>query len=323
MTKIKSPPLFISTYSKALAIFSAFVVVINFVAQRIDKSGQPNLEPSLAVYSLLCILMPIIIGYIGKKQNEFFLVMQNILVKNKSQDDIFDWFKFLSWESLWAYLFPVVLGTSGIITMIILGIPWTGLAYITFIPTAILFLISLGSVSWCYLCILLWLWKISAKGTPVVEPFISQEIKFKQLNGIFLNIFFTGVVIYTLAIVGVWILPFGTWFLLSTKLGQWWIFPLAIAVIFYFILSQYFFHKIMQQIKYQRLQAIDILIDKTMKKWTRNSDKNFSDFVAELIKLRGIVKEEAETPLNITTSITIIGSLLVPVFQSVINLLSK
>jgi len=359
---MQSSPQFIATHANIIAWANFFICTLNFIVQRNDLSGQLELEPSLVIFSILCVSMPLIIGFISKKQDDLSPIVQEILINDKQQNEISNWYKYINWDSYWSYSSPMIVGVLGLITMLVLGIPWKGLALITFIITAIIFLVNLGSLSWCYASMLLWLWKITTKSTPKVEPFMSSVIGLKKLNNKFLMIFSTGIIIYIFAIVGVWILPFGTWFLLSTKLGQWWIFPLAIVITGYFIASQYMFHVFMKKIKYQRLQELDFLLNKLMKRWLFNSDKdfgyigfsaidqqtvhgkaghhslsprlstvsaefpnnqNYAEIVSELLKWRSIIDGEAESPLNFATSVAIIGSLIMPTIQTIINLFIK
>lgn len=147
----------------------------------------------------------------------------------------------------------------------------------------------------------------------------------KKLNQIAIEVYFAGVLVYLGAILAVWALPWGEFLLTNDNLfTRLWVFPIAVIVIGYFLVLQFFIHRLLSMSKAIRLEKIDRKLE-----GLSPDDKNDTSFdmklrlMNELISWRKIVEAEPEWPLNVQTSIGVIGTVLIPTLASISDFFTR
>jgi hypothetical protein len=320
----KSIPNFVSSYALAFAVGIAAITIVSLVAQYV-RTWQPELVSSQVLIGLSAAIAPFIVRSNERKVMLIAPILQDITSAGNKKKLLVSELKSIE-RSVWASVFPIVITFLGLITLDLFGSPWRGwnpLAHYAFSIFVILFFLVAGTLGWQYLSLMITLF-VASKFDVESNIFSWPAREIKKLNQITIEIYFAGVLVYLGAILAIWALPWGKFLLTNDNLfTRLWVFPVAVIVIGYFLALQYNVHRLLSTSKAIRLEKIDTKLEEL------SGDQNAMTFdlklrlMNELISWRKIVEAEPEWPLNIQTSLGVIGTVLIPTLVSISDIFTR
>jgi hypothetical protein len=316
LKRFKQSPVTLIKSSPILSTVAGLIFTLINLAR--DYYFYQKVFISNIVFGLVFISIPTIIVYISKKL-DYFARYSNTLTQDNSKVNYRDTLELLE-SNILGYIVPIATSVIGAASISIIFEFGSFTAEVFFIIFTCAFFFSLGSVGWYYISLYLLLHK-TVYANLHVSPFKSILISAKELNRIYLHIFWTGLLIYSLIILGVWV--HGEYFLLRSTLSFIWVFPMATIVIGYFILCQVSFHKILRTYKEKRLQMIDKLIEEAFNSSSKKLTNNKTETINILIEWRKIVVNESEWALGFSSASTIVFTTLLPVVSTVMDFYKK
>lgn len=297
------------------------LVVINLVAQRMYDWQEYFIYSELG-FSILALLMPWIAAFLYGRVSSLFPVLERIT--DLPAEQIAAWFHqqvdFI-FHNPWAYLASGLFSAAGIMTMLYFGLPWSESVGFIFIVFWGMFMLATGAVGWIYVGLLVFLHRLSTlkvKGAPFEWP----NKEFSCLNSIYLQVFVPGVILYLGMVVALWASG-GQWMVLYNPLGRLWIFPIAGAVVGFFMASQYYIHRLMVRSKERRIDEIDKLVKETYDQWLKDRSVDRAKMVTELTNWRSNVSQEHDWPLELKSNLAIVSGLLLPTIKTIVDLLPR
>lgn len=305
--------------SGILILCSIFILIVLVLAET-----HKDLLPHSVALVLFLILLPFGAPYLAKKNENLGFVskpildemdekIETLIKKNKA-------FMFESWMSI---VLPPIFGLlcAGSVA-IMAGLPWGSDPYASFVYKALLVLVFTitGSIGWQFFCfeyLLFQISKLKIKG----KRFRSYSNIFRQINTITVSVVVLGTIIYIVAILIVWIIPWWKTLLFSNPFGRFWAFPIAITVLLYFLIGQYFIRQIVTQSKEKRIRKIEKLIKKNHENCSLELSENNISMFSELIKWREIISKETYGLLDFQTTIMILSGILIPALGTLIDVI--
>ncbi|GJQ34342.1 MAG: hypothetical protein JETCAE01_03520 [Anaerolineaceae bacterium] len=327
MTRTNLPTPFvhtlISSYSGLISIGVITLTVINIIYQR-SYIWQPDLLASQLIIGISTALIPIFIKSNYKKIALISPILEDITYESNPKQ-LSNKIKRIE-KSVWADIFPIAVTLLGTYTLYLFGSPWRfayPFAHNIFSIFVFIFFFIAGSLGWQYISLIAILYSAS-KMDVNASIFAWPARQVKRLNQITIEIYFAGTAIYIGAILSIWTLPWGNFFLTNDNLfTRLWVFPIAIIVIIYFLTTQYLIHRIIVTSKDIRLEKIDAELENLIEKKNKvNSETNIK-LISELISWRRKIEDASEWPFNIQTSLGIIGGVLLPTIGSISDLFIK
>jgi len=322
MTKLKAfPPKVIAPiYSHPAGSFAVlvFMVLLVFATQYFQNELYPDFTPSVGAFSILSLLTPFIANYLYKT----FLSLQetvNTLTESNQQEWFLQQKTFTFGINLWSVIIIIALALGGEITnrYLVWGI-WTGAAKVFYFLHAALLFGILGMLGWSYFGILLFAYRLKSLKYDL-EPFETKKDEFDKLNSSFLGMFIAGVILYIGAIAAGWLSPLGS-YMLEIPMLQYWIFPLAIVVIGFFVLIQFFLHEIMKEAKKVRLNKISLLIRKHYNEWEKSQSSIHGTAINDLLSWKEKIEKETDFPFDFLTIASVIVTVLLPTIRTIVEL---
>lgn len=319
-SKVSVPKIIAPLYSHPIWSFAVllFIVVFVFATQYFQNELYAAFIPSVGAFSILSLLTPFIGNYLYKT----FLSLQdtvNTLTEANQQEWFLQQKLFAFGINLRSVIVIILLALGGEITnrYLVWGI-WTGAAkFFYFFHAALLFGI-LGMLGWAYFGILLFAYRLK-KLDYDLEPFETKKDEFDKLNSAFLRMFIAGVILYFGAIIAGWLSPLGS-YILQISMLQYWIFPLAIIVIGFFVLVQFFLHEIMKKAKNIRLRKISLLIRKHYLEWEKSQSPTHGTAINDLFSWKEKIEKEKEFPFDFLTIASVLVTVLLPTIKTIIEL---
>jgi hypothetical protein len=312
---------FVGTHPTFFFFIVLAVSFANLLSQRL-VDWQDFFVGSEIGFSLLALLMPCVALFLYKRTYSLRQSIEQTI--DLPTETIVLWFDKQTesvFRGFWTYPAAVLVGLAAIWTWTALGIPWFGVVRFIFLLFWGLFMFVAGSVGWIYGRLLPFLYRLS--NLPVKgEPFEWPEKGFKKINDVYLQMFIPGVCLYAGIIAALWASG-GDWVALNHPLGRLWIFPVAGAVVGFFLMSQYCIHRLMARSKQRRLDEIDRLLKETYQYWLADRATDKSKTVTELLNWRSSINQEREWPLNLQSNFAIVTGLLLPTIKSVVDLLPR
>jgi hypothetical protein len=302
-------------------VFMSILVTMNFVVQLLDNWRILFLYAQIG-FSILALLMPWIAAFIYKKFQLLFSTLENMV--DLPSEQIITWFgrqvNFIFGGS-WIYIISIPFGVAGLLTMLYLGLPWSQFINFIFAVFWGAFMLATGIVGWIYLGLLFFLYRLSRlkiKGTPFEWP----DKEFKDIGTTYIQIFMPGVILYVGIVLALWASG-QQWMALAHPLGRLWTFPMAGAVIGFFLTSQYFIHRSMVSSKQSRLDAIDQLLKETYQCWFEDRSTEQAKTITELMTWRNYINTEREWPFNLQSNFAIVSGLLLPTIKTIIDFIPR
>jgi hypothetical protein len=300
-----------------LALF--IIVIFVFATQYLQNELYNGFTFSVGILSILSLLTPLFTYYLYRT----FLSLQDIastLTETNQQEWFLQQKQFIFGVNHWSIIVVVLLAIGGEITnyYLVWGI-WTGIAkFFYFLHAGILFSI-LGMLVWTYFGILLFTYRLSNLHIDP-EPFETKRDEFDKLNASLLGMFFAGVIMYLGAIISGWLSPFSS-YMLQQFILQYWVFPLAVVVLGFFVLIQYFLHTMMKKAKRIRLNKILLLIRKHYSEWEKSQSANHSAAINDLLSWKEKIEKETDFPFDFFTIASVLVTVLLPTIKTIIELL--
>lgn len=314
----------IATNAIHISLGIAIVTLGNIIAQY-TSTWQPELIPSQIGIGFTAAIIPILIKNNKRKISQITPILKDIAENNNKVKILLGEINSIE-KSVLGNIFPSAITLVGLFSLVVFGSPWRGwnlIAHNLFSIFAIIFFLIAGSLGWQYLAILTMLYKAS-KLDIQSEIFTWPARQIKRINQVTMEIYFAGLLVYVGAILSVGALPWGVGLLTSNNLfTQLWVFPIALAVIGYFLAIQYFMHRIIIESKDVRLEKVDERLEVLLDKKDSNPSDAKLKLLSELIIWRKSIKSESEWPLNIQSSLGVIVGVLLPTLGSILDLFAK
>jgi hypothetical protein len=299
----------------------AATITINLLAQRLFDWREYFIYTEVG-FSILALLMPWIAAFLYKRTCSLLRVVEQMIDLSTQEIDL--WFQCQQdsiFHSFWSYPVSALFSLAGIMTLLFLGLPWSGVIGFIFLVFWGTFMLATGTVGWMYVGLLLFLYRLSnlrVKGAPFEWP----EEEFENLNNAYLLMLLPGVLLYIGMVIVVWASG-GEWVALYHPLGRLWIFPVAGAAVSFLLASQYFIHRLMAGSKQRRLGEIDRLLKETYESWLTERSVERAKMVTELMNWRTNVRHEQDWPLNLRSNFAIVSGLLLPTVKTIIDILPR
>ena len=102
-------------------------------------------------------------------------------------------------------------------------------------------------------------------------------------------------------------------------LGRLWVFPMAGAVIGFFLSFQYFIHRSILSSKKNRLDKIDLLLKETYELWLADRSVERAKTITELSNWRTNISQEKEWVLNLQSNLAVVSGLLLPTIKTIVD----
>ncbi|MBI3912670.1 MAG: hypothetical protein HY327_00525, partial [Chloroflexi bacterium] len=256
---------FLATNPLPFFVVLFVLTIVNLIAQRLIDWQEYFVLTEIG-FSVLALTMPWVAAFLYRKTLSLSPSLGSMI--DLPSEDIARWFHTqvdFVFRNIYSYPVSVLFSLAAITTMLTLGIPWADIPRIIFIIFWGMFMLATGIVGWIYAGLLFFLYRLcdlNLKGA----PFESLDKEFKNLNGVYLQIFLPGVFLYIGIVTALWASG-GQWVVLELSLGRLWIFPIAGAVAGFFLASQYLIHRLMARSKEHRLDEIDKLVKETYGNW--------------------------------------------------------
>jgi len=295
------------------------VVIFMFTTQYIQNQLYSNFVFTVSIIATISLLTPLIGYYLYKT----FVSLQDT-ISSLTETNQNDWFSkqtfFIFGVNRWSITFTILLALGGLLVNFILTWnAWTGFAKFVYFLHALIFFSTLGIVGWAYFGILLF--SSQLKNLPIdPEPFETKKDEFDKLNSSLLGIFFVGATLYIGTIIASWISPISS-YLLQQFILQTMVFPLAIGVLGFFILVQYFLHETMKKSKNIRLNKISLLIRKHYREWERSPSENHRATINDLLLWKEKIEKEKDFPFDFITVASVTVTVLLPAAKTIVELL--
>jgi hypothetical protein len=302
-------------------VFMLILVMLNFAVQLLDNRRILFLYAQIG-FSILALLMPWIAAFIYKKFQLLFTTLENMVELPSGQ--IMTWFGrqlHFIFGGPWIYIIPILFAVAGLLTMLYLGLPWSQFIDFIFAVFWGAFMLETGIVGWIYLGLLVFLYRLSRlkiKGAPFEWP----DREFKDISTTYIQIFMPGVILYVGIVLALWASG-QQWMALYHPLGRLWTFPVAGAVIGFFLTSQYFIHRSMVSAKQSRLDAIDQLLKETYQCWFEDRSTEQAKTISELVTWRNHINVDREWPFNLQSNFAVVSGLLLPTIKTIIDFIPR
>jgi hypothetical protein len=320
----KSIPNFVSSYALAFAVGIAAITIVSIVAQYLH-TWQPELVSSQVLIGLSAAIAPFIVRSNERKVMLIAPILQDITSAGNKKKLLVSELKRIE-GSVWASVFPIIITFLGLITLDLFGSPWRGwnpVAHYAFSIFVILFFLVAGTLGWQYSSLMITLF-VASRFDVESNIFSWPAREIKKLNQITIEIYFAGVLVYLGAILAIWALPWGKFLLTNDNLfTRLWVFPIAVIVISYFLALQYNVHRLLSTSKAIRLEKIDTKLEELSDGQNAVTFDINLRLMNELISWRKIVEAEPEWPLNIQTSLGVIGTVLIPTLASISDIFTR
>lgn len=299
-------------YSHSTWVFFAFsIIVINvFATQYFQGELHKSLAPTVLAFSMLNLITPLVANYLYKT----FLLLQNI-ISALAKTNQKKWFS--QQES---FIFGV--NTGPVVTAIFLaafgGVMnfsvawhfWTGIAKFFFFLHVIILFGALGVLGWAYWGILLFFYRLpNLKLDP--HPFQTKKDEFERISTLLLGIFSAGAILYIVAITATRINPLVHY--MEVFMLQYIIFPSAVVVLCFFILTQHFLHEVMRQSKKIRINKILSPMVKVYNKWEKSKSSTHRAAINDLLAWKEKIETEKDFPFGSLTIVFIIAVVFLPI----------
>lgn len=319
MKKSKSFSL-VSPLYKAPRIFSAVIfllIILVLLGQYLDNRFVNPFMPSFTAFSILCLITPWIAQYIYKT----YLSLEDILVSltETSQRELFAKYEYLLFGiNQWSLLAALVIAVFAEITNAIVWGIWFSFAGTTFYIFLVVLFGIFGSLGWVYWGILLFSFRLANLNFDL-EPFETKKEEFEKLNSKFLNFFIAGIVLYIGALIAGW-LALGQYILIIPAL-KFWVLPLAIMVILFFIGIQFSLHNIMKKAKNIRLNKIMLQVRRHYREWEQTQSHEKTSLINDLLSWKEKIEKESDLPFDVITTLSLFATIVLPAVKSLIELL--
>ena len=218
------------------------------------------------------------------------------------------------------YFIAIFLALFGVATTQYIGIPWTSGVLALDLFWIGLVCAYVGIVAYYFVIVLLLIYRLAGK-TFRFEIFSSPALEIKKIYKTYMGFFWMGAVLYVAAVLGISFSPV-FWEVLDTPLGQLWVFPVAVLAINFFLAIQVCIHLIQAKIKEQRLQSMEKLLAEHYRLWEQSPTPAQATLIQGLVGWHAAVKGETVWPISVVSTITVIGSLLIPSISVVVDLLN-
>jgi len=295
---------------------SLLVVVLAFVSNYKHGGLSIPVIRSITAFSTLCLITPWLARYVYIT----FLRLEHVVdaITESNQHELFSKYENLAFGlNRWSVLVTLALIFFAAITNIsIWGLNWGSDSITLGILLSLLFGMF-GNLGWAYGSIILFLFKFKTLELDF-EPFETKKNEFDKLSSIFLGICIAGVVLYISTIVAGW-LSIGPYLLLIPVL-RFWIYPLAIMVIAFFVAVQISLHDIMKKAKDIRINKIMLLVQKFYREWEQTQLREKSASINDLLSWREKVEKESDVPFDFITILSLLVTIVLPLVKSIIDL---
>ena len=217
------------------------------------------------------------------------------------------------------YLLAFLVALFGVGTTLYIRVPWTGTPRILMLAWIGLICALLGIVAYYFVIVLALIYRLARKSFNY-EIFKSQSAEIKKIYKTYMGFFWMGASLYIAAVLGVWMSPRGSWVAMYTPLGRLWVFPVAVLAIAFFLTIQICIHAILAKIKEQRLLELEKLLAENYQAWEVAPTLAQATLIQGLVGWHSQVKQETDWPISVVSTITVIGSLLIPSISVVLDL---
>jgi len=281
---------------------------------------------SLVVMGIFATAIPFIIKYTFTNiesilRPTYYILNQDAIKKfNEMQQN-------KNIHPFFANLIPVGVTVLGVFTTMRVGTPWGWAqefykpAYTSFMVFVTVTFLIIGALGWIFIYAIILLHNISSLNF-IADIFEWPARHIKALISAIFSLYFTGVMVYLGAIATVSIIPWGVFLLTTGFISQYWIIPLALTVIIYFIICQYYLHRILVTVKEIRLEKLDGQLADLFRNKAKISESKLK-LMSELTSWRKTIENEPVWPINISTSIGIIGGVLIPAIINIIDIVQR
>lgn len=293
------------------------LTIINLVIQRLLDWKIQFVYAEIG-FSILALLSPWIATFLYNQTNSLLAILERIV--DLPREEITLWYRAqmnFIFGGLRAYILAALISVAGIMTMTYLGLPWLRSVNLVFTFFWGVFMFVIGIVGWIYIGLLLFLYRFSrlqAKG----KPFERLDDEYQDINNTYVKIFIPGVILYLGIIFALWASGVET-MAIYNPLGRLWVFPMAVAVVGFFLASQYFIHRSILSSKKSRLNEIDKLLKETYKLWLDDRSVERAKTITELTNWRNNISQEREWALNFQSNLAVVTGLLLPTIKTIVD----
>ena len=314
---------FIVRHAAAASLVILVIAGVNLAVQWLARQWYPSYVGSELVFSLLAVYMPLVAAFLYQRTRLLLPVVQGMV--DLPSERITPWFRkqegFI-FGGMAIYVVAIACALTGTVRMYSLGIPWRGFVLVVFLILAVALFAATGAVGWIYLGLLLLLRQLAAFDIRAAY-FEWSEAECKQLHRADLHMFMAGVVIYLGAVIASWISPGGQYLVMSSTLGRLWIFSVAGAVVAFFLACQYSIHQIMARAKQRRVDEMSKLLEQFFAEWRADPSGDKGKTISDLLDWRDRVPREHDWPLDLTGTLAVVGGLLLPTVNTIVDLIAK
>jgi hypothetical protein len=324
---------------KAAVILSAALVIFGFITIFLQVDNQFTVLFLLFEGGLL--ILSAALPFFLKLLWTSFSSLSDILSKftDFSEEDSKK-YRVSGGVALFILIVGGVLSAGGVLTISTLGLPWNSTARTFFQIWLYLILFGYGVVAGLYMFHVRLLFSMS-KMNVSCSPFYWPRIEISYLYRFYSKLLAAGTILYVLAIVSFWSTP-GNWlvnawltnttFSAAAELGAhlsvdlpWrlieslWVFPVAICIIFFFVLFNYGCHEFLTQCQSRSIDYFSKLASKVLEDWEKKPTIEKREKIDKLLEWRDKIKKERVWPLDFLAILSIIATTIVPIIQTFIN----
>lgn len=217
-------------------------------------------------------------------------------------------------------LLGLVVGLVASYTHFQVGLPWSGLILGLYLGSVFLNFFCVGVVGGLY-CVALWR-LIELSNTHLdTRPLKWQPQAVQGLSNDYLLIIGVGVLLYLLAILGVWISPGSSgFFAYGGPVRNLWILPLASCIAVYFCFAQIVLHRIAYNAKDAQVSSLREKQQVSFRKWEENGDKSHAEAVEFLDKRIENLSKQGTWPFNLPKAASILLPVFLPAAKQIIGI---
>ncbi len=317
--------LYPKTVLTVIVIFGSLNIIVNQhsyyeIGYRFSEGG----------FLLAGILLHFIQKQVYQEHLKLFNAFRNKLEPQKSSFETwFDNETLLIFGNPLAYLIGLALATLTVVVFFVNNPPWYGYDLICFLTYLGIFFMITGITAFLYFRVLWFLFKLN-KLEISNRPLAFFDIEAKVLSTIYLKLLGSGLVLYFLTLIVLWISP-GNFFLRESaeyapQLNQMFIlvkifvFAIASFVIGFLFISQYGIHKLLVKFKNNNLGELSDQLSSAYQGWLKDpSDKN-AEKITRISEWKEHIKKQDEWPINYKTVLLIMTTVILPLTNFMIDL---
>jgi hypothetical protein len=210
----------------------------------------------------------------------------------------------------------------GVYSTITYWVGWQGWIEWLFLIWAGIFFFGYGTLIWAFGSLLVLVWRIS--NLPIACSPFAWPIY--QINAVYRTYFYvlsTGALLYGLAVLSVWISPYGAQVALETYSGMAWVFPPAACLILFFLVVHFRLHVLLLRYKQASDDELTRLLEAEYNAWAGEPGAEREERIDKLLAWRDHVRKEDEWPLGLKTVLLTVTTLLIPTIKTVVEFATK